>query len=399
MHEVIENMRIEALDRHLGALLGLVEGAMFSMFLTFFLVTLSHSARESIINSESGYVAAVAIDRLDPVIPGDLHALLEPYLRRMDPRGIEREHRDEESHDVRETIAMIRLSTTTDRTMPIRIPRPDGADRDHRTSIDHRGRTRPPGRDGLYADRRDDGMRRESRSSGDRRRDRGVLRRADDAPTATRHSPRDLGPPGDDESHGSRHCAATRVRRLTRDRRQQRDPSRLLSSKRRPAAPPRTPRTDERPVCAGLIRRDDDGPGRRQSRLALVAALIDEVPPDRDRGLAARQPDRGRELARRLSSGSVPDLIRKTTSRSRSRTDGDGARRERVSLERQIVRALGASGGRSADGRGGHRGPVQRHPGRRRPQRPEGLADRAPRQKSDPRDVDRTTLCAASDAS
>ena len=46
MHEAIENMRIEALDRHLGALLGLVKGAMFSMFLTFFLVTLSHSARE-----------------------------------------------------------------------------------------------------------------------------------------------------------------------------------------------------------------------------------------------------------------------------------------------------------------------------------------------------------------
>ena len=83
-------------DRHLGALLGLIKGAMFSMFLTFFLVTLSHSARESIINSESGYVAAVAIDRLDPVIPGDLHALLEPYLRRMDPRGIEREHREDE---------------------------------------------------------------------------------------------------------------------------------------------------------------------------------------------------------------------------------------------------------------------------------------------------------------
>jgi uncharacterized membrane protein required for colicin V production len=95
MHDAIENMRIEALDRHLGALLGLVKGAMFSLFLTFFLVTLSHSARESIINSESGYVAAVAIDRLDPVIPGDLHALLEPYLRRMDPREMEREHRED----------------------------------------------------------------------------------------------------------------------------------------------------------------------------------------------------------------------------------------------------------------------------------------------------------------
>ena len=89
-HEMIETMRIEALDRHLGAILGLVKGGMFSLFLTFFLVTLSHAARETIINSESGYVAAVVIDRLDPVIPGDLHALLEPYIRRLDAPEIER---------------------------------------------------------------------------------------------------------------------------------------------------------------------------------------------------------------------------------------------------------------------------------------------------------------------
>ena len=95
LHEMIESMRIEALDRHLGAILGLVKGGMFSLFLTFFLVTLSHSARETIINSESGYVAAVVIDRLDPVIPGDLHALLEPYIRRLDAPEIEREHREE----------------------------------------------------------------------------------------------------------------------------------------------------------------------------------------------------------------------------------------------------------------------------------------------------------------
>ena len=94
-HEMIEAMKIEALDRHLGAILGLVKGGMFSLFLTFFLVTLSHAARESIINSESGYVAAVVIDRLDPVIPGDLHALLEPYIRRLDAPEIEREHREE----------------------------------------------------------------------------------------------------------------------------------------------------------------------------------------------------------------------------------------------------------------------------------------------------------------
>jgi len=96
LHEWIEQMKFEALDRHLGALLGLFKGGVFSLFLTFFLVTLSHHARESIINSESGYVAAVVIDRLDPVIPGDLHALLEPYIERLDAPDIERQHRDEQ---------------------------------------------------------------------------------------------------------------------------------------------------------------------------------------------------------------------------------------------------------------------------------------------------------------
>src|SRR5579863_10257347 len=51
LHEMIEKMKIEALDRHLGAILGLVKGGMFSIFLTFFLVTLSHAARETVINS------------------------------------------------------------------------------------------------------------------------------------------------------------------------------------------------------------------------------------------------------------------------------------------------------------------------------------------------------------
>ncbi len=213
MHEAIESMRIEALDRHLGALLGLVKGAMFSLFLTFFLVTLSHSARESIINSESGYVAAVAIDRLDPVIPGDLHALLEPYLRRMDPRGIEREHREEEyarrQGDDRDD-PFVDDDRPDDRRDDLDARRDlDARADDHRSfDGDHRPADRANDRrlsDGSpYApDRRDDGIRRDAVPDRPRdRRDSAFDDAALDAPRRDRAvADDDLGPPGDEEGH------------------------------------------------------------------------------------------------------------------------------------------------------------------------------------------------------
>ncbi len=92
LHEMIEQIKFDAFDHHLGAVLGLLKGGVFSICITFFLVTLSGPAREAIMYSESGYVEAVVIDRLSPVIPGNLHALLEPYIRRLDELEYRRRH-------------------------------------------------------------------------------------------------------------------------------------------------------------------------------------------------------------------------------------------------------------------------------------------------------------------
>ena len=75
LHEMIESMRIEALDRHLGAILGLVKGGMFSLFLTFFLVTLSHSGfvNRSSTRKADTWRRSLSIGWTH-VIPGDLHA-------------------------------------------------------------------------------------------------------------------------------------------------------------------------------------------------------------------------------------------------------------------------------------------------------------------------------------
>lgn len=80
----IEKAKFEEFDRHLGALLGLLKGAVFALVLIFFVVTISERLRGQVMNSYSGYAAAIVMDRLHPVMPEELHAVLEPYIHQLD---------------------------------------------------------------------------------------------------------------------------------------------------------------------------------------------------------------------------------------------------------------------------------------------------------------------------
>jgi membrane protein required for colicin V production len=325
LHEAIESMRIEALDRHMGALLGLVKGGMFSLFLTFFLVTLSNSARESITRSESGYVAAVVIDRLDPVIPGDLHALLEPYLRRLDAPGIELEHREDE------------------------YARRNGDDRDDPFVGDDRADDRRDGR--LDGDRRNLDARRDGgdRPFDDDRR-KGDRRLSEDGPNALDR--RDDG--------GVRRGG---VPDRPRDDRDSAFDDPVLDAPGRRDSPPR-PALDGRSDVADDFRdstrgdrrreigRDDDlgTPNREESDWlsSLPAAIDQELRSLARKAWRATKPEHRGELSRRLSSTSVPDMIRKTlrdweNGRPAGGSTGD-SRDERAALERQIVRSLSGVG-------------------------------------------------------
>jgi membrane protein required for colicin V production len=329
LHEAIESMRIEALDRHMGALLGLVKGGMFSLFLTFFLVTLSNSARESIIRSESGYVAAVVIDRLDPVIPGDLHALLEPYLRRLDAPEIEREHREEE------------------------YARRNGDNRDDPFASDDR---RDDGRDGRLdgSDRRSLDARRDGDRPFDDDRRGGDRRLSDDGPNAL-----------DRRDDGVRRGV---VPDRPRDARDSAFDDPVLDAPGRRDSPPR-PALDGRSDVADDFRdsargdrrreigRDDDRledlgtPGREESDwLSSLPAVIDqELRKLARKAWRATKPEHRSELSRRLSSTTVPDMIRKTlrdwqNGRPASGPAGD-SRDERAALEQQITRSLERLGG------------------------------------------------------
>lgn len=99
LREWIEKAKFVEYDRHLGGLFGLVKGGVFCLFVTFFTVTLSESARAYIFNSYSGYAAAVAMDQLHVVMPDGLHDVLEPYIHQLDRPGLNRHVADGHDHD------------------------------------------------------------------------------------------------------------------------------------------------------------------------------------------------------------------------------------------------------------------------------------------------------------
>jgi membrane protein required for colicin V production len=92
LHGWIEKMKFKEYDRHLGFLFGLIKGITFCLVLTFFIVTLSEGQRGNVMASYSGHAAAIIMDRLHPVMPQELHDVLEPYIHQLDRAGMNLEH-------------------------------------------------------------------------------------------------------------------------------------------------------------------------------------------------------------------------------------------------------------------------------------------------------------------
>lgn len=92
MHNWIEKMKFKEYDRHLGFIFGGVKGVIFCLIATFFVVTISDGYRATVMNSYSGHAAAVIMDRLHPVMPAELHDVLEPYIHQLDHPGLDLQH-------------------------------------------------------------------------------------------------------------------------------------------------------------------------------------------------------------------------------------------------------------------------------------------------------------------
>jgi uncharacterized membrane protein required for colicin V production len=81
----LRRLRFEAFDRHLGMVLGGLEGALLGMVATLFVVSLAPQTRGPIFQSPSGRVVALVMDTVGPVLPGELRGAIEPFWAHLQP--------------------------------------------------------------------------------------------------------------------------------------------------------------------------------------------------------------------------------------------------------------------------------------------------------------------------
>ena len=84
--EFINKLQLKEYDRQLGALFGAAKGVLWCIVITFFAVTLSEPARQSILRSQSGYWIAVVTERGAPILPQEVRAVLGKYIEELDRR-------------------------------------------------------------------------------------------------------------------------------------------------------------------------------------------------------------------------------------------------------------------------------------------------------------------------
>ena len=83
VRKTLENWQFVEYDKHLGAIFGFVKGVGFALVLTFFAVTLSESLRGNVLASYSGHSAGQIMSALHPVLPDELHPVIDPYIEKL----------------------------------------------------------------------------------------------------------------------------------------------------------------------------------------------------------------------------------------------------------------------------------------------------------------------------
>lgn len=100
----MEKAKFEALDRHLGAVFGLVKGVAFCLVVTFFFATYSTEMHQIVEKSHSAYASAFIMDRLHPVMPEKILNVVDPYIHGLDRPGMDLKYNhhgdDDHSHHI-----------------------------------------------------------------------------------------------------------------------------------------------------------------------------------------------------------------------------------------------------------------------------------------------------------
>lgn len=129
----LESIRFVEYDRHLGAIFGLLKGALFCLVMTFFLVCVNGSLADYVLHTKTGYVTALAINQFHTVMPAEIDDILHRYI----PELPAHDHRgpldEEDDHDHF-------VSTPTHRPAE---QGGQGGRNQYRPATDFRGSTRP----------------------------------------------------------------------------------------------------------------------------------------------------------------------------------------------------------------------------------------------------------------
>jgi membrane protein required for colicin V production len=73
---ILRKWQFEAYDRHLGMVLGGLEGAMLGIVLTLFVISLAPGTRTPILDSTAGKVVGGILDAIQPALPGEMRSVL-----------------------------------------------------------------------------------------------------------------------------------------------------------------------------------------------------------------------------------------------------------------------------------------------------------------------------------
>jgi uncharacterized membrane protein required for colicin V production len=77
---ILKKLQFEAFDRHLGMLLGGMEGTLLGLLATFFVVSLAPSTRDPIFSSPSGKLVGSLMNAVGPVLPSEAREALAPFI-------------------------------------------------------------------------------------------------------------------------------------------------------------------------------------------------------------------------------------------------------------------------------------------------------------------------------
>ncbi|NLE39422.1 MAG: CvpA family protein, partial [Pirellulaceae bacterium] len=85
----IDRVKLKEFDHQVGALFGLAKGVLFCILITFFVVGLSESARQRVLDSRSGHYIALLLKNATPVLPVEitnhLGEHIEDLQQKLDP--------------------------------------------------------------------------------------------------------------------------------------------------------------------------------------------------------------------------------------------------------------------------------------------------------------------------